>query len=84
MEEGDVVEMVLEVCNQLRGKGDFGDEQNNRLIFRECLAGELDIDICFAGAGDAMEEDGIGVVSIYFFDGMFLSGIERVILLLCS
>ena len=41
VEEGDVVEMGLEILDKLGGEGDFGDEDDGGFMVFEGLAGEF-------------------------------------------
>ena len=54
MEQDNIFKEVLEVLDELRGEGDFWNEQNDGFARGELALGEFDIDIGFAGAGDAM------------------------------
>ena len=79
MEDGNRGEMGLEIAYELRGEGDFGDENNNGFVGGEALASQFNIDIGFAGAGDAVQENGVGGTGIDFLNGALLGGIKRVV-----
>ena len=55
MEQSDIGEMLRKIADELGSEGDFGDEQNDGLVFGERASAELDIDVGFAGAGDAVK-----------------------------
>ncbi len=69
--------MSLKILNELRSERDFRNEQNDGLTGGERLMSEREIDISFARAGDAMEEDSIGRVTTDSGESVLLSSIER-------
>ena len=73
-----ILKMRLKIADNLRGEGDFWYENNDRLTFGERALGELDIDIGFAATGDAVEENRVGGICLYFGDCALLGGAERV------
>ncbi len=59
VEEGDAVaEGGGEDLDELGGEGDFGDEEDDGSVLSEGFGGEFEVDVGFAGAGDAEEELG--------------------------
>lgn len=72
VEDGDLVdegvEAGFESLDGLGGEGDFGDEDDDLFAEVEGGLGGLEVDFGFAGAGDAMEEDGGGLVGVEAFD----------------
>ena len=69
--------MISEIVHQLRGEGDFWHEQNDRFAGGELSLGELEVNVGFAAAGDAMQKDGVRGVVGYGTQRPFLGGIER-------
>lgn len=57
-----VGEARFEAFDGLRGEGDFGDEDEGGLILGENVGDGLEVEFGFAGAGDAVEEDGFSFV----------------------
>ena len=51
-------EGVLEDLDELRGEGDFWDEEDDRFLSPQSVLGKFEIDIGLAAAGDAVEEFG--------------------------
>ena len=80
MDEQNLVKVGAKIAYDLRGKGDFGYENNDGFSLSELLLGELDIDISLAAAGNAMQQDGIGGTAVDGSDGAALCLVERVIL----
>ena len=58
-----VCEMFLEDLNELSGEGDFGEEEHERFVVAYDFVGEVEVDVGFAGAGDAVEEAGGGRIA---------------------
>ncbi len=62
MKDGDLVdefvEAGFEALDGLGGEGDFGNEDDDVFSKVEGDFGGLEVDFGFAGAGDAVEEDG--------------------------
>ena len=75
-EDDFVAEGGLEDGDELGGEGDFGDEEDDGLASLEGLAGELEVDVGFAGAGDAVEEAGGGRGVLERGEGGELGGVE--------
>ncbi len=71
----DVLEVLLEIADDLGGKGDFWDEDNDGLAFGEGVLGELDIDVGFAATSNAVQENGIGGIGLDLCDGGLLGGV---------
>jgi hypothetical protein len=71
----DVLEMLLKIADDLGGKGDFWDEDNDGLAFGEGMLGELDINVGFAATGDAVQENGVGGIGFDLRDGGLLGGV---------
>lgn len=73
VEESDLsTESGFEDLDELGGEGDFWDQQDDRLVFFKGFLGELEVDVGFAGAGDAVEEFGGVRREFEFFDSGFL------------
>ena len=79
MKQNDIIEVIPKINYELRSEGDFGHEQDKRFVLCESLTGELDVNISFAAAGDAVQKNGVGGAGVNFGDGALLSGIERVV-----
>ena len=83
-EFGGLAEAGLEALHGLGGEGDFGEKDDDGFSGFEGGLGGLEVDFGFAGAGDAVEEDGLafgvgglGVeVGGDFFEGDGLFGVE--------
>ena len=71
----DVLEVLLKIADDLGGKGDFWDEDNDGLAFGEGMLGKLDINVGFAATGDAVQENGIGGIGLDLRDGGLLGGV---------
>lgn len=65
---GEFVEARLEALDGLGSEGDFRDEDDD--VFAEVEGGlsGLEVDFSFAGAGDAVEEDGTRLFAVEAFD----------------
>jgi len=76
VEDGDLVGEVVEACFEaldgLGGEGDFGDEDDDVFSEVEGGLGGLEVDFGFAGAGDAVEEDGVRFFGVEAFDDGFV------------
>jgi len=72
VEDGDLVdegvEAGFESLDGLGGEGDFGDEDDDLFAEVEGGLGGLEVDFGFAGAGDAVEEDGFWFFGVEAFD----------------
>lgn len=79
MEQSDIGEMLRKIADELGSEGDFGDEQNDGLVFGERASAELDIDVGFAGAGDAVKQDSIGGIIFDGINGLELGRTEGVV-----
>lgn len=57
-ESDDVAKSFCEDLDELGGEGDFGDEEDGGAAVLESFLGEFEVNVGFAGAGDAEEEFG--------------------------
>ena len=77
MEEGDLAsESGFEDLDELRGESDFGDEEDDGFALVEGFGGELEVDVGFAAAGDAVEQFGVVLDGFEVAESGFLGGIE--------
>ncbi len=67
------VEAGLEALDGLGGEGDLGDEDDDLFAEIEGGPGGLEVDFGFTGAGDAVEEDGGGLVGVEAFEDGFVN-----------
>ena len=63
-EFGAFAEAGLEALDGLGGEGDFGEEDDDGFACFEGGLGGLEVDLGFAGAGDAVEEDGLAAFGV--------------------
>ena len=78
MLDDNILEMRLEVAHDLGSEGNFWHENDDRLAFSERALGEFDVDVGFAATGDAMQENCVGGIRLYFGDCALLRGAQGV------
>ena len=81
VEQNYIFEEVLKILDKLGGEGDFWDEQNDGFTRGKLTLSELDIDISFSGASNAMQENSICGIGLYFVNDALLGGGKRVLAL---
>ncbi len=77
VEQDDVFEVVLEILDELRSEGDFGNKQNDGLASSKGLPSECKINVSFAGASNTVKQNSVGGIGADGGEGALLSGIER-------
>lgn len=69
--------MAGKIGDKLGGEGDFGNKKDDRLFFDELTARKFDINVGFAAAGDAVEQNGIGGILHDGVKGEVLGVVEK-------
>lgn len=76
-EENTLTEGLLKDLDELAGKGDLGDEEDDGFLLLERVRGELEVDISLAATGDAAEETRGSWGLLEGAESGFLGGVEE-------